>query len=422
MNSETAINPQFTAGLTAVVAYWQEQTISNTDDAVAALDTRRQNLYRAVVYGLKLEQTRRETAVVILQAFHLAERRGYWHEWIPLLQNAAAACPPDEPLLKADLLNRLGELYLTSRQLPASIESHLQAEAILKQTGEDHKRANDLGAIDLVAIDLGANHLRHHVWSNLSMDYAFNRQYDLAEQYGQQALAGFRATNAPPKFHANVLNALGVAAWWRGQYDRAETLLREAVAIWRELNQFTDLLRSMNNLMGTLKAARKYDDVWPCYAEAVTYFSHNVGEYEKSLIEVSYGGALYEQGQYDEAKAAFQRANSPYLQQSSYFYHRATVAQCLGNTFLAQNRLADAAPHLEESARLWRQFDDELMLANTLGTIAELYAQQGKADDAIAQFEQALALLAKYPDDAWAKKLTADFTRQLQEQKNGGQP
>ncbi|MBK6709645.1 MAG: tetratricopeptide repeat protein [Chloroflexi bacterium] len=93
----------------------------------------------------------------------------------------------------------------------------------------------------------------------------------------------------------------------------------------------------------------------------------------------------------------------PHLQQSSYFYHRATVAQCLGNTFLAQNRLADAAPHLEESARLWRQFDDELMLANTLGTIAELYAQQGKADDAIAQFEQALALLAKYPDDAWAK-------------------
>ena len=411
MNSETAINPQFTASLRAVVAYWQEQTISNTDDAVAALDTRRQNLYRAVVYGLKLEQTRRETAVVILQAFHLAERRGYWHEWIPLIQNAASACPPDEPILKAELLNRLGELYRTSRQLPAAIESHLQAETILKQTDEDHRRAGDLRA----------NHLRHHIWSNLSMDYAFRRQYDLAEQFGQLALDGFRATNAPPKFHANVLNALGVVAWWRGQHDRAETLLREAIAIWRELNQFTDLLRSLNNLMGTLKAAKKYEDVWPCYAEAVTCFSHNVGEYEKSLIEVSYGGALYEQGQYDEARAAFQRANSPYLQQSSYFYHRATVAQCLGNTFLAQNRLADAAPHLEESARLWRQCDDELMLANTLGTIAELYAQQGKTDDAIAQFEQALTLLARYPDDAWAKKLTADFTQQLQEQKNGGQ-
>ena len=402
MNSETAINPQFTAGLRAVVAYWQEQTISNTDDAVAALDTRRQNLYRAVVYGLKLEQTRRETAVVILQAFHLAERRGYWHEWIPLIQNAASACPPDEPILRAELLNRLGELYLTSRQLAAAIESHLQAETILKQTGEDHKRAGDL---------------RHHIWSNLSMDYAFSRQYDLAEQYGQQALAGFRATNAHPKYHANVLNALGVVAWGRGQHDRAERLLREAIAIWRELNRFTDLLRSLNNLMGTLKAVKKYEDVWPCYAEAVTYFSHNVGEYEKSLIEVSYGGALYEQGRYDEAKAAFQRANSPYLQQSSYFYHRAIVAQCLGNTFLAQNRLADAAAHLQESARLWRQSDDELMLANTLGTIAELYAQQGKVDAAIALFEQALALLARYPDDAWAKKLTADFTQQLQEQK-----
>ncbi len=80
MNSETLINPQFTASLAAGLTYWQEQTRSSTDDAVAALDVRRQNLYRAVVYGLKLEQTRRETAVVILQAFHLAERRGYWHE------------------------------------------------------------------------------------------------------------------------------------------------------------------------------------------------------------------------------------------------------------------------------------------------------------------------------------------------------
>ncbi|MBK8129322.1 MAG: hypothetical protein IPK53_10520 [bacterium] len=69
----------------------------------------------------------------------------------------------------------------------------MQAEAILKQTGEGPP-PNELRS------DLGANHLRHHVWSNLSMDYAFNRQYDLAEQYGQQALAGFRATNAPPNF------------------------------------------------------------------------------------------------------------------------------------------------------------------------------------------------------------------------------
>ncbi|MFO7682010.1 MAG: tetratricopeptide repeat protein [Chloroflexota bacterium] len=395
MNPETVINPQFTTGLAAGIAYWQEQTTSNTDDAVAALDARRQNLYRAVVYGSKLAQTRRETAVVILQAFHLAERRGYWHEWIPLLQNAAAACPPDEPLLKAELLNRLGELYRANRQLPAAIESHLHAEAALKQTE--------------------AEHLRHHIWSSLSLDHAFSRRYDLAEQYGQQALAGFRATNAPPKFHATVLNTLGMVAWWRGQYDLAETLLREAITLWREGHQFTDLLRSLNNLMGTLKAAKKYEDVWPCYEEAVTCFSQKVGEYEKSLIEQSYGGALYEQGRYDEAAAAFHRANSPYLQQSSYFYHRALVAQCLGNTFLAQNQLGESSPHLEESARLWRQCDDELMLANTLGTIAELYARQGKTDEAVVLFDEALVLLAKYPDDAWAKKLTADFTKQLRE-------
>ncbi|MBK8989585.1 MAG: tetratricopeptide repeat protein [Chloroflexi bacterium] len=140
------------------------------------------------------------------------------------------------------------------------------------------------------------------------------------------------------------------------------------------------------------------------------------------MIEVSYGGALYEQGRYDEAEAAFHRANSPYLQQSSYFYHRAIVAQCLGNTFLAQNRLVESSLHLEESARLWRQCDDKLMLANTLGTIAELYARQGKTDGAIVLYDEALALLSRYSDDAWAKKLTADFRQQLQEQKKAANP
>ncbi len=108
-----------------------------------------------------------------------------------------------------------------------------QAEAALKQTEAEHIRVE---------------HLLLHIWSSLSLDYGFSRHYDLAEQYGQQALAGFRATNAPPKFHASVLNTLGMVAWWRGQYDLAETLLREAITLWREGNQFTDLLRSLYRL------------------------------------------------------------------------------------------------------------------------------------------------------------------------------
>lgn len=251
----------------------------------------------------------------------------------------------------------------------------------------------------------------------MSTDYAFSRQYGLAEQYGQQALTSFRATNAPPKFQAAALNVLGMIAWWRGQLDYAETQLRQAAFLWRELGQLTELLRTLNNLMGILKAAGKYEAVRLCYAEAVTCFPHIASEFEKIVTEVGYGGALFEQGHYQEAEAVFHRANSIYLQQSGHLYYQAIVAQCLGNTLLKQESLDKAASYLKESARLWEKCDDELMRANTLGTIAELYVRQGKTGKAVAFFDQALAILGRYPDDAWAKKLAADFTKQLRELK-----
>jgi pentatricopeptide repeat protein len=110
----------------------------------------------------------------------------------------------------------------------------------------------------------------------------------------------------------------------------------------------------------------------------------------------------------------FHRANSDYLQHSNHVYYQAIVAQCLGNTLLKQVRLSAAESYLEESVQLWAACDDPVMRANTVGTIAELYARQGKVDEAITLFDEALALTTQYPDDAFARKLTEDFQQQCQ--------
>jgi tetratricopeptide (TPR) repeat protein len=401
MSMSEPINPQFVRAIAASITHWQRQTTSKDEQTIQSLDKERQNLNRAVNYGLQLAETWQETAVVVLQTFHLAERRGYWQEWISLLQTAAADCPPDNPTLKAELLNRLGELYRADRQLPAAIEAHLQAEKIVEPTDQEH--------------------LRHRIWFNLSTDYVVSHQYEVAERYGRQALAGFIANNAPLENQAKTLNTLGMVAWWRGQLDLAEAQLQEAVALWRKAEQPTELLRALNNLMGALKAAKKYEALWPCYEEATACFPLVSGEFEKTLIEVNLGGALFEQERYAEAETMFHRANSIYLQQSPNLYYRALVAQCLGNTLLKQNRLVEAMSYLGESANLWRQSDDNLMLANTLGTMGELYALQGQLAQASTFFAEALDLLTRYPDNAWAKKLLADFSQQRQALSGDGQ-
>lgn len=139
MNSETTINPQFTASIASGLEYWQAQTENSSDETISRLDARRQNLMRIVSYGLKLAPTQQAAAAVCLQAFPLIERRGYWQEWIPLLKSAANNIH-DDLVLQVKLLNRLGELYRISRQLPAAIETHLQAEKLSQQTDKDHLR------------------------------------------------------------------------------------------------------------------------------------------------------------------------------------------------------------------------------------------------------------------------------------------
>jgi len=47
-----------------------------------------------------------------------------------------------------------------------------------------------------------------------------------------------------------------------------------------------------------------------------------------------------------------------------------------------------------------------------------VYAKQDKQDEAISLFEEALQLLAAYPDDAFAQRLQLEFEAQLQALQN----
>jgi hypothetical protein len=58
---------------------------------------------------------------------------------------------------------------------------------------------------------------------------------------------------------------------------------------------------------------------------------------------------------------------------------------------------------------LWQQLGDDLNLANTLGTLGEVFAKQTNFDNAVDFYNNALLLLAKFPENAWANKLRSEF-------------
>lgn len=388
----TAINPAFIRKIENNLAYWQQKVAATTEVDQGRLDEERQNLFQAVQFGMRVPQTQAATARLAQQLFNLVERRGYWREWIPVLEQVIAACTSDEPRLRARLLAQLGWLYRLNRALTQAITAHEEAEALARQL-------DDLALLAAAHAGLGA-------------DYLQQRRYDLARQYALRALVEFVNAGAPAGDRAGPLNVLGMVANERGDWAIAEERFRHAADAYRQSGRLIPQVRCLNNLAVALQAQSKHDEAAQHYAGAAALLEDTDYELDKVMVQISLGSLLYARERYEEAEAAFRRANSHYLEQSGHLTYRANVLQCLGITAYKRGRLAQAEAFLRQSLALWQQAHDEVMLANTQGTLAELLAALREVDEAVARYDEAIALLERHPQNARARRLLNEFKEQ----------
>jgi tetratricopeptide (TPR) repeat protein len=98
----------------------------------------------------------------------------------------------------------------------------------------------------------------------------------------------------------------------------------------------------------------------------------------------------------------------------------------LANVLLAQEKLDESEAYWRECIPEWRQADAHLMLANSLGGLAETLVAKGDIDQAIVHFDEALEIIAEYPADVWARKLGGMFSQEraeaLKAKNSGGHP
>ena len=98
------------------------------------------------------------------------------------------------------------------------------------------------------------------------------------------------------------------------------------------------------------------------------------------------------------AEKSLRQAYSPYLRQSGNLILQATAVVSLGNVLLKQERLVEAEAYLRLAIDLWRKVDDDLNLANAIGSLGEVLVLKGEAAEAILLFDEALALLERFPE------------------------
>lgn len=383
------VSPHFTQVVATNVAYWRDRVHNLTDARIRLVDPDHPNLLRAAEFGQALPATQPAVAELILHAFPLIERCGHWEAWLPLLDQAIAACGNDALPLKGKLLNCRGLLLRLCRHLDQAIAAHEEACRLAERQSDPQALAE--------------------ACFNLSEDYRLRRDYAQAEAYGLAALAAFNRLPGVEKWQAAVLNTLGLVAREMGQHDTSVARLQQAVALWRQLQQATELGRSLNNLANTLQAQREYAAALERFQEAAEALAGTASQRDQIIVLLSLGNLYFQLEQFEQAEAVFRQADSPTLWSLGNSYLRAVVTLNLGSVLLKQGRLTEAERHLRQSQIFWQQTGDNLGLANASGTLAETLAAQKRTADARHYFNEAISLLTGHRHIAWADKLFHQF-------------
>lgn len=307
------LSPKFAESVAANVAYWQARLSDLSDGDNTAIDRDRVNLFRAVEFGLGLQDTWHDTAGLIVQCFSFIVQRGYYREWIPVIETVVSSCTEDDLALRGRLLDQLGLCYRRNRQLDAAIISHLEEEHIGELLEDESRKA-------FARMHLSAVYWRKH-------------QYEKAEQYGLAALEGFSGRDDNKEKVAACLINLGNIAQGRGEHTLAKDRLKQSLELYRELNQPADLANALKNLSTVYETEGNYEEALMGLIEAAETLASTDYEIDKATIEINIGTLYFRKGQLDLAEAAFRRADSPYMRQFGPIYYRALTANNLGNVF-----------------------------------------------------------------------------------------
>ncbi|NUM44257.1 MAG: tetratricopeptide repeat protein [Anaerolineales bacterium] len=384
------LTSQFVQTMDANLTYWRHRRTQPLplppEERLAEL----RNLSFALRYGLEYPQTRLKSVELLGHWFEVFELHGLWGEWIQIMERAIQLCETDDPFLTCKLLNRTGFLYRLNRQVPIAIATHQRALHLAEQSGQAFERT--------------------YAHFFLSDDYYARHEYSLATEHGLMAVAGFEQLGMLGPELAGTYNTLGMIAKEQGNYEVVEQRYAQALALWRQYGKREKQLYTMNNLAEALLSSGKSEAALNCLQEALEVLETTPNKILETYLQLMRGRAYFDLQDFARAKTVFKQIDTLYLQQTGLLLLLGIVLNNLGNVSLEMEDYAQAETYLSEAITHYRQVEDELNLANSLGDLAKALVSQGRTIEAIPHYKEALLLLEKYPQNAWARKLFAKFT------------
>lgn len=381
-----AVSPRFVAAVASNLRYWQTRRAALSDETLVEWEGEQENVFRAIKAGLACGETQETSVLLLVALFEFAEKQGHWHAWRGLVDQGMAVCQPDWTAVGIQLMIQKGALLHLEHRLDEAIVVLQAARGLAEQHDE------------LIAAGLAHFYLSTSFWKK--------RAQREAKRHAEAALAIYRTQGVGEDRIkvASLLNIVGLQARERGDLAEAERCFVEAVAAWEQTTEQLYLARSLSNLGLTYCDGGRFGEANVVFDEADGILQRLGAELDRSLLALNQGVAFYQMERWGVAERLFRRANSDFLRRSDNRQLQAAIKNNLGSSLLKQGRLDEAVVWLQESIEQWRGLNDEVMLANSLGDLGEIYLEQQAWPKSRAMLGEAVALLAKYGENAFAVK------------------
>lgn len=387
-------NPQFIQSIQAGLRYWQQKTATLGPEQVHWLDQRRKNLHQAILFGLNQPETWEDTAQLLLQAFDFSEWRGYWSEWVPVFEQALANAPEKESVVYGRLQNRLGQLYHLDNRLSEAEEQHQATLTLAQRLGHDELLFITYQCFaELYQRQKDVNRTREHVELALALTQT---------QPALEAKAGF------------THRILGHLEEYLGNWAEAIQQNQKAVELWRKHNNHIYLARTLNDLGNVYQKDKQYGRAQKAYKEAADILKMTLSFKDMARVYTNLAVLFYRQEKWQDAEKSLLQISPTDLKANHDTELFANWYNNLGNVYLKMAEWEKAEAQIAVAMQVWRDIDDKLNLANSVGTLGKVYGQTEQIERSLSCYEEAISLLREFPESEWGQKLLKEFTAEYE--------
>jgi len=287
-------------------------------------------LFGTAVSGQTLS-TLREQGQREYQDGHYAESESYFR--------AALEEPGLDDVRRAGILSDLGSLLLDE-------ERSLEAEEAFTKALDLQKHADKRVTASL---------LRH-----LGAVYSLQRRDVEAISVLNRALKLAKTPPLNPELTSAILNSIGVAYFRQASFKKAEQFFKQGLQTLADGGHQFEIYTSplLNNLGALYCHRRKYQLAEEFLTRSLTITTAQLGPTHPALTDSldSLGVVYTTMGRYAEAEAHYQRAIAILRQHSPvpFDVRIARSQKALGDTYMQEGKLDEAAIALEEAVRIAR--------------------------------------------------------------------